>query len=694
MRIKSLSISNFRGIHSATLSENKNAIVIAGPNGCGKSSIYDAIRLLKSAYGEYHQNEYQSWLKEFQFNLNKLRQETRSLLYDAKETMRISAEFELTNEEINFLKKNAYELYERMNWSYFRGAHTADGDPVVVSPVTRKVQGAQIAKNARKLKGELEEVIDQEKHKAEVTLVPGGDIVATSSPVMELVFSMFRPHDVGVIDYHGPDRRYSREQLGQMNLKIEESEEKAGQHALYNTQNKYTKIKSEMAQSYIRNLLIREVGIDEPKDDLSSSLSDLFKSFFPEKEFLGAIPTRDGGLKFPVRLENGKDHDIDELSSGEKEVLLGYLRIRKTAPKNSIILIDEPELHLNPRLIRALPRFYQKHLGEALGNQIWLITHSDTLLRAAVEEPSYTVYHMRRAYESNGANQLEPVSASAELDRAMIDLIGDLATYDPRSKIIFVEGENSEFDANLIRELFPSIENKANLVSVGTKSKVRLAHSLLERAAESGGLDAKIYSIVDRDEDLSSIVESERCLRWDVYHIENYLLEPRYIREAIRAIVIDGEAPTEEAIKKELKECAKSCIEIIVRSRVEQYVNQLLVNCLSSRTDRNIDVVDGSVEAIDKSLKRMGEVSAGDLCREGVEWKVKEIRKELVSSLATDNWLKEFRGRDILKAFVQRQEGVRDVRYEKFRNLIITRMRDAGWQPLGMQNVVNKILNE
>jgi predicted ATP-dependent endonuclease of OLD family len=51
-----------------------------------------------------------------------------------------------------------------------------------------------------------------------------------------------------------------------------------------------------------------------------------------------------------------RTHDIDELSSGEKEIVYGYLWLRTGTPRRSIILIDEPELHLNPAQEYALQR--------------------------------------------------------------------------------------------------------------------------------------------------------------------------------------------------------------------------------------------------------------------------------------------------------------------------------------------------
>ena len=110
-----------------------------------------------------------------------------------------------------------------------------------------------------------------------------------------------------------------------------------------------------MAAEYVRQALKEKTGVNNSvkTKNLSETLQELFKIFFPGKEFLGPIPTDDGNLSFPVKIEGGATHDINDLSSGEKEVLFGYLRLRNSAPKHSVILLDEPELHLNPALIRG-----------------------------------------------------------------------------------------------------------------------------------------------------------------------------------------------------------------------------------------------------------------------------------------------------------------------------------------------------
>ena len=94
-----------------------------------------------------------------------------------------------------------------------------------------------------------------------------------------------------------------------------------------------------------------------------------------------------------MRLPGGETHDIDDLSSGE-EILYGYLRLRNSTPRRSVILLDEPELHLNPSLLQGFADFYHRHLGVAQENQLWLVTHSDTLLRQAIGNSNYGVFHM------------------------------------------------------------------------------------------------------------------------------------------------------------------------------------------------------------------------------------------------------------------------------------------------------------
>ena len=57
---------------------------------------------------------------------------------------------------------------------------------------------------------------------------------------------------------------------------------------------------------------------------------------------------------------SGDEFDINELSSGEKQLFLRTLAIKMLNPENSIILIDEPELSLHPKWQQRIVDVYRK----------------------------------------------------------------------------------------------------------------------------------------------------------------------------------------------------------------------------------------------------------------------------------------------------------------------------------------------
>ncbi|AHI33056.1 MULTISPECIES: AAA family ATPase [Marinobacter] len=692
MRIQSVVIENFRAIESVEMRNLSDAVVVAGPNGCGKSSIFDAVRLVKSAYGQYSNNEFGSWFSEFQININKLQNESKRILNNPSKPLKIEIEFNLDKNEKDYIRSNAVDIFKKMRWSQITRQRSLDGDIQIRDPRTKLQDGAIVDRDAKSMADAVLELIDRESHLASLTMSPGDSPSVIGSPVLELIFSIYQPQDIGVIDYQSPSRTYSREQVSNLNLQIQDaSASKGAQHALYNTQNKYTGVKTEMAQSYVRELLAEKAGVPVPDENtLKSTLDELFSIFFPGKKFLGAIPTKEGGLEFPVELDNGRRHDINELSSGEKEVLLGYLRLRNNAPKNSIILLDEPELHLNPRLAMGLPRFYQKHLGEMLNNQIWLVTHSDAILREAVQDPSYSVFHMQPSAQTpDGSNQAEKISASIDLEHAIISLVGDLATYNPRSKIVLLEGENSEIDARIISELLPSFSERVNLVSVGSKRNVRNAHTFLQKAADKGRLDARFYSVVDRDFESEEIVQSNRQFQWCVYHVENFLLEPKFIKESLTSMSLGEIELSEEDIKDELKECAVETADEIVRIRMDKIVNSQFINAISFSFDPKLSNSEGFSEAVLRSHTKISNLVESSLGYSELEKVEIELRRELDIALSGDEWLKVFRGRNVLKRYA----GKKGVSYEVLRNLIVSRMRLAQYCPENMRYISEAILN-
>jgi hypothetical protein len=689
LRFKSLHIENFRGIHKLELRNLRDLVVIAGPNGCGKSACLDAIRLLKSFYGGYQLNEWHQWMGEFQINLQRP-SELRKLFGDPRRILLVAAELEFAREETDYLKEHSTEILSSIVWRRTLGRNFTG---TLMSAEELRHYGPQVNAGVAKMREDLvRELEATNTFTAGFTIKPSGEIEVESSTTVEVVFQTYEPEHIGVIDYHSSSRTYERENLGGVNLNLDSLTEQRKGHLLYNWREKYRNVKTELASHYVRDAIAVRAGANS-MIDLNQTLTELFQTFFPDKTYRGPAPQSDGSLQFPVMLTNGAVHDIDDLSSGEKEILYGYLRLRNSAPRNSVVLIDEPELHLNPRLLQGFSDFYHAHLGRALNNQLWLVTHSDALLRQAVGNTEYSVYHMSPS-TSTGVeeNQAIEVVASDDVEQAIVALVGDLAAYRPRAKVVLFEGGgDSEVDVMIVSRLFPAVAEKLNFVPGGHKRRVRDLYGALSDAAARAGLSERFYAVLDRDREELELPPGTNIMKWDQYHIENYLLHESSLRSALATVRGRPVFETDEQVTAALVDCASTLVDKLVLERLQDEVNNRLIHAIKigaspTTTQPGVDLLPSITGSLDR-LRDVGvELSSGAWLGEAES----RHRSVLSEALTSGGWRSEFPGRDILKRFVERYAS--GASYEVFRNITLEKMVEVSVQPEGLKKVLSDIL--
>mgnify|MGYP000347596669 CR=1 FL=1 len=693
MKVRRLKVQNFRAINLFLMDNIGDAVVVAGANGAGKSHVYHALRLLKSMYGEYNQNELQQWFAEFKLNVKQDTRDLSRLFRDPESELVIEATFEFTDAEIEAI------LEPRR---VFVGSAKADEDSLPLSaddlaplaaPQKQQLDGwlkvlkAETSNGQRTFTGVVVGYRDEETAK----LV----LAAHESPVLQAAFRIFDPSRVGIIDYYGPQRVYNREGYGHLNVQLRDAAHGRREYrtkALYNYTGKFSNIKQELARAYVKGLLQREAAGDDAKVTEESKLQDLarlFQTFFPHKEFSGPQPTASGALEFRIK-DRGSDteYDIDELSSGEKELLFGYLTIYNAAPKNSVVLIDEPELHLNPAMLRGLTSFYRESFGEALGGQVWLITHSDTIIREAAADPQYSVFHLRRAGKDEAIQQATRIGGRDALQEAMVDLVGNLAQYDPTASNVVLEGGgDSQYDVRVVEKLFPSFALENNLISGSGKVSAKLLRRVLDDASEQG---TAFFAILDRDDHTDADAyegDGVRVYNWDRYHIENYLLDD----EAISAVMRDAEcvdmAP--EAVREALRKCARARIDLLVRHRVRRHIARQLDKLVRVPGAKSgVDVVEHFGQKVEDIQQKVQE-SLTSLDPNAIQALVDGERQALSASCDSDDWRSTVPGREILLEFVHQH--CHHQSYQGFRNLVLSTMARMGRKPPGMAEVLQSI---
>ena len=388
----------------------------------------------------------------------------------------------------------------------------------------------------------------------------------------------------------------------------------------------------------------------------------------------------------------GTSHDLNELSSGEKEVVFGYLRTRARAARNSVIIVDEPELHLNPAMIRGLPALYQKHIGSALNNQIWLVTHSDVFLRAAFYDSDMELFHMSVGEEMPGSNQITRISQRSEFDRACIELIGDIANYRPDQPVLIVEGQQ-QFDILVLRRLFSEFLKGVNVLEAGGKVQVLQRQASLRDSAQKSGQTKTILSITDSDGDKISN-ESIGQYQWPAYHIENYLLESKYIGLAIDSIAAKSPGTTALQYVQELVRDSKNqaASEIGRRTLVRRLKSRLNghLQFNPGATDRDLTAV-GLRQQLQKSKNAIDTEFDKAMAGNELERQLDRQRSDTDRLQKQETTPDALPGRDVLRKIAER--ATPSGNYEILRNAILNEMARDEYQPPAMKAVMERCLS-
>ncbi|MDR2473749.1 MAG: ATP-binding protein [Tannerella sp.] len=141
-------------------------------------------------------------------------------------------------------------------------------------------------------------------------------------------------------------------------------------------------IRSFLSSTYSFHLAIteRKRKLQKGEFDFYAKLSELYSTVFTDRKFIGSAPHFELFEKNPVPdffLTDGHNqYELSEMSAGERAIFPILMDFARYNINNSIIIIDEIELHLHAPLQQAFVRALPK-LGH--DNQFILTSHSDAV---------------------------------------------------------------------------------------------------------------------------------------------------------------------------------------------------------------------------------------------------------------------------------------------------------------------------
>ena len=250
-------------------------------------------------------------------------------------------------------------------------------------------------------------------------------------------------------------------------------------------------------------------------------------------KYLGA-PMYEGLFRFE---KEGKEQlSYQNLSGGEIAVLdlLLDIVIKKIRDEETIICVDEPEAHIHTKL--------QGKLLEELYNlispksQLWIATHSIGMVRKAQDlwntDRNSVVFLDFGNCNFDEQVTLKPITPDPNFWERTYDVaLGDLAELIAPERIVLCEGKVEDasegFDATCYNRIFAKEHPDTLFISIGSASEIKVAHK--KRIPLIKAIAGGIQTIRIRDKDILKPAQIKEGLQKGIRtltrrEIENYLL--------------------------------------------------------------------------------------------------------------------------------------------------------------------------
>jgi predicted ATPase len=599
MRIVSFLIQNFRNLRRAECTDVPDMMIVCGGNGCGKSSLLEALMTAKEHAGAYG---------HFRFD-------PKSVSADAeKATIKVVVSF--SDLEREFVKTTYNQ-----------------------------------------------ECPEEDEIEIEILKGGSGRVLKRSGPTHQLfTYYSTAKGSPGFFDYITAHRQTQKQELANWDASFL-SDDRAKQ-TLAGTQNKFQQTKQYLAGLKMRDLQELQRSLISGTEKASDSLADIretFDRFFAPLKFKDVFLDR-SPFGFVIETPSG-EIDIDDLSSGEKEIFNIFVRFHQLKPQAAVILFDEADAHLHPDLER---RYLRELKRVAEGNQIILTTHSPEMMIEAGSESLFTIH---RRQTSSDDNQLRRVTPSDNLHGVLSELMGTRGLISFNQRVVFIEGEEASADREIYEALFPPSEYNISFVPAGNSSTVRKTAERVNALLTSAISFQNYFCIVDKDIERGEDdpTGGSRIFRLPVYHVENFLLDEELIF-CITQQMLGSKCPysSKEEVTLELERL------VLMDQHLLPYSKAVL----------DAEIAKVAKQAHDAVWKRQFGVVKIEV--PGFDETKEKCKTALTAAIAEGTWRNDVKGRDLLKAYCSRVQ----LKYEHFRNSVIASLPAP---PAALMEIIAKI---
>lgn len=346
-------------------------------------------------------------------------------------------------------------------------------------------------------------------------------------------------------------------------------------------------------------------------------------------------------------------YSASELSDGERVIfyMIGQVLL---AEENSILIIDEPELHMHKSILGSLWDKIEKSRPDV---GFIYITHD---LAFASSRSSAKIYAVEEFDFSNVRWKITESETVEDLPQPIL-----LKILGSRKNILFVEGENGK-DAQLFRLLYPNKTIVERSACDRVVSAVKAFHDCKSLH------DKQCKGIIDRDgrtDEECIALKNDNIIVLPVSEIENLLLLPNIWKQ-----ILLSRDYTDEELNEKI-------------TRTEDFI------CNQASQDIDDFAIRMTKRKLDRITKRIGLKARADVAKLDTEWKqqiaginVPEIAASSKAELQgyidkryIDGILKLYDNKGMIKRCVRDIFGQS---YQKFFEELIRRLNSVSGEPI------------
>ncbi|MDO3695904.1 AAA family ATPase [Wenyingzhuangia sp. chi5] len=646
MKIKKVSINNYRKIDYIEFKLKDSITSIVGPNGVGKSTILDSIRLVKAILLPTMNNEAQTTLQNmgiFSPHLGNI--QFSNLANDPRKDVSISLQIKVSEKEILFLENSIgqFSMHRLKSQLPTNNTNTFDLIGYISSfEGNQKLQSIQ--------KETQEKIIELKTNpicNINLSIKVNGQILGENGIDQETISYVMQIENYSMtkFSFFPADRTMP---LGDTNIQLGQNDvNQQIQSYSANPQIKFQRLKTTL----LNILMINNNDIQSVKDDFKL----IFDELLPGKELHGIkLENKTGRLSVLIReKDSGAIYDIDFLSSGEKGLLMTFYLLLKTMDNEGIVLLDEPELHLNPAVCRNIIPFLKSKICKNKNAQVILTTHSAEILSATKDDENLHLLHLidnRTITKILKKDDSEAQDALKSLGIQTSDILFNKG-------IIYLEGFTDE---DYIPIIVGDLISGYSVKSLGGRSELEKEIKTLQTSDDKDELDGYHIFILDNDNKPfnGKSTENVKVIQWDRYCFENYLLDPDILYNVIKEFDCSNPPNNRGSLQQKIKELALNQVDFkAVRESLDNAIPQnISIKNTLLKNKSNEDIIDIFEKTIIETRRLFEKF-------ENVNWKKDllnsvETKKEEYIQLWSDDWKKKCDGKSLIKA-IHKEFGIK-----------------------------------